>query len=71
MAEGIRRAVEGGGEVDGPGLKQALEEIPAFETGDVSGPIDFTAESHAGMQSSRLFRVESGQWAELTDFMEP
>jgi branched-chain amino acid transport system substrate-binding protein len=71
MAEGIKRAVEDGGDVDGPSLKQALEEISAFETGDVSGPIDFTAESHAGMQSSRLFRVESGQWAELTDFMEP
>jgi branched-chain amino acid transport system substrate-binding protein len=71
MAEGLRRALEDADEVNGPALKTALEEIPEFETGEVSAPIDFTAESHAGMQASKLFQVENGTWTELTDFMEP
>ena len=69
--EGLKRALEDGDDVDGPALKTALEEIPEFETGNVSAPIDFTAESHAGMQASKLFQVENGVWTELTDFVEP
>jgi branched-chain amino acid transport system substrate-binding protein len=71
MTEGIRHAVEAGEEVTGPSLKEALEAMGPFETGDVTAPIDFSEESHAGMQGSRLFRVEDGVFAELTDFMEP
>ncbi len=71
MAQGIRHAVEGGDEVTGPSLKEALEAMEPFETGDVTAPIDFSEESHAGMQGSRLFRVEDGVFTELTDFMEP
>jgi branched-chain amino acid transport system substrate-binding protein len=68
MAEGIKRAAESG-EVTGDALKQALEELPAFETGGVSAPIDFSAESHAGMPGAKLYTVEEGQWAELTDLL--
>ncbi len=68
MAEGIKRAAESG-EVTGDTLKQALEELPAFETGELSAPIDFTADSHAGMPGAKLYTVEEGRWAELTDLM--
>jgi branched-chain amino acid transport system substrate-binding protein len=68
MAEGIKRAAEGG-EVTGETLKQALEEMPAFETGDVSAPIDFGADSHAGMPGTKLYTIEDGQWVELTDML--
>jgi branched-chain amino acid transport system substrate-binding protein len=68
MAEGIKRAAEGG-EVTGETLKQALEELPAFETGDVSAPIDFSADSHAGMPGTKLYTVKKGKWVELTDLL--
>ena len=68
MAEGIKRAAEAG-EIDGETLKQALEELPPFETGELSAPIDFTADSHAGMPGAKLYRVEEGEWAELTDLL--
>jgi branched-chain amino acid transport system substrate-binding protein len=68
MAEGIKRAAEGG-EVTGETLKQALEEIPAFETGDVSAPIDFSADSHAGMPGTKLYTGKYGKWVELTDLL--
>lgn len=68
MAEGIKQAAEGG-EVTGESVKQALEELPEFDTGDVSAPIDFSGDSHAGMPATRLYTVEKDEWSELTDLM--
>ncbi|MDP8957682.1 MAG: ABC transporter substrate-binding protein [Actinomycetota bacterium] len=70
MAEGIATAVEAGEEVTGPAIKAALEEMPAFETG-VSSPIEFSAESHAGMEGSPIFQVEGGEWVQLADVTTP
>lgn len=66
MAEGIKRAAEEG-DVTGDSVKQALEELPAFETGEVTAPIDFSADSHAGMSGAKLYTVKEGKWTELTD----
>jgi branched-chain amino acid transport system substrate-binding protein len=68
MAEGIKQAAESG-EVTGESLKQALEELPEFDTGEVSAPIDFSGDSHAGMPGVKLYTVKKDQWAELTDLM--
>jgi branched-chain amino acid transport system substrate-binding protein len=70
MAEGIRRAAEQG-EVTGETIKTALEEMPAFTTGDVSPPMDFTAESHAGMAGAPVFEVENGAWSAVADTLTP
>ena len=59
MAEGIKRAADEG-KVTGESIKQALEEMDAFDTGGVSAPIDFSAESHAGMKGSKLYQVKDG-----------
>jgi branched-chain amino acid transport system substrate-binding protein len=69
MAEGIKAAVEKG-DVTGESLKTALEELPAFETGDVSAPIDFSADSHAGMPGAKIYEVQDGKWTEVTDLLE-
>jgi branched-chain amino acid transport system substrate-binding protein len=68
MAEGIKSAA-GKGDVTGESIKEALEEIEAFDTGGVSAPIDFTADSHAGMKGSKLYQVKDGKWTELTDLL--
>jgi len=70
MAEGIAAAAEQG-DVTGEAIKQALEEAPAFETGDVSPPIDFSAESHAGMPGAKSYTVEDAKWGNLTDVITP
>lgn len=70
MAEAIRNVVAAGEEVTGPAIKAALEEMPPFETG-ISSPIEFTAESHAGMDGSPVFQVEGGQWVQIADVMTP
>lgn len=69
MAEGIELAADKG-EVTGESIKQALEEIDAFDTGGVSAPIDFTSGSHAGMKESKLYVVENEQWSELTELQK-
>ncbi|MGZ5413426.1 MAG: ABC transporter substrate-binding protein, partial [Solirubrobacterales bacterium] len=68
MAEGIKRAADKG-EVTGESIKQALEAMEAFDTGGISAPVDFTAESHAGMKGSKLYQVKDGKWTELTDLL--
>lgn len=68
MAEGIKRAADKG-RVSGDSIKQALEEMDAFDTGGVSAPVDFSATSHAGMKGSKLYQAKDGTWTELTDLL--
>jgi branched-chain amino acid transport system substrate-binding protein len=68
MADGIKRAADKGA-VTGESIKQALEEMDAFDTGEVSAPVDFTATSHAGMTGSKLYQVKDGKWTQLTDLL--
>lgn len=68
MAEGIKGAADKG-KVTGDSIKQALEEMEAFDTGGVSAPVDFSAKSHAGMKGSKLYQVKDGKWAKLTDLL--
>jgi branched-chain amino acid transport system substrate-binding protein len=71
MTEALGQVLDAGGEVTGASLREALESMPTFDTGDVTAPIDFSADSHAGMTSSRMFQVSGGSWTELTDFLSP
>jgi branched-chain amino acid transport system substrate-binding protein len=70
MAEAIKTAAENG-EVTGDAIKSALEELSAFDTGGISAPIDFSAESHAGMPGSKIYEVKDGKWTEATDLLTP
>jgi branched-chain amino acid transport system substrate-binding protein len=65
MAQGIKVAADKG-KVTGDSIRRALEEMDAFDTGGVSGPVDFTAASHAGMKASKLYVVKHDQWSPLT-----
>jgi hypothetical protein len=44
--------------------------MPALET-PVTSAIDFTAESHAGMQAARVYEVQEGNWVAITDAITP
>jgi branched-chain amino acid transport system substrate-binding protein len=68
MAEGIKLAASKG-KVTGDSIKQALEEMDAFDTGGVSATVDFTATSHAGMKGSKLYEAKDGTWTELTELL--
>jgi branched-chain amino acid transport system substrate-binding protein len=61
MAEGIAHVVESGEEVTGAAIGAALEEMGPVDTGGVSEPIEFSAESHRGMTGSNIYRMEGGE----------
>lgn len=67
MAEGMEGAAKAGDKIDGPAIKEALEKVKDFDTGGVSEPISFSSESHAGMTSAKLFKVQGGKFTKLTE----
>lgn len=71
MAEGIRSLLADGEEVTGPALKTALEEMDPVSTGGVTADVDFSAESHRGMSSSGVYRVEGGQLQPVAESVTP
>jgi branched-chain amino acid transport system substrate-binding protein len=71
MAEGIAAAAEAGDEVDGPAIAAALEELEPIETGGVSEPIDFSADSHRGMTGSNIYEVQDGLLTTLEEGATP
>ncbi len=71
MAEGIRALLADGKEVTGPALKAALEELGALSTGGVTADIDFQADSHRGMTSSGVYRVEGGKMTQVAASVTP
>ena len=69
MAEGIKRVLDQGKEVNGENIKAALETIQNFDTGGVTSPISFSPTSHKGNNALRLYQVEGGKWKQISDFI--
>lgn len=70
LVEGIRQVVEAGEEVTGPNIKTAMEEMEPMDT-PVSSAIDFSADDHAGMESGRVYEVQSGKWVPVSEQITP
>ncbi|WP_029894522.1 ABC transporter substrate-binding protein [Desulfohalovibrio reitneri] len=60
MAEGIRRAAEEG-EINGPGVKNALETLRDFDPMGLTPPISFYPDDHRPNMSVFIYQVENGQ----------
>lgn len=71
MAEGLRKLVKDGEEVTGANLKTALEELDAIDTGGVSAPIDFSADSHRGASGTGVYVVKGGALDPIAESVEP
>ena len=69
MAEGIETVLNNGDELTGENIKAALESMGTFETGGVTSPLTFSASSHRGNNSLRLYEVQGGSWAAVSDFI--
>ncbi|MDD2922446.1 MAG: ABC transporter substrate-binding protein [Anaerolineales bacterium] len=69
MVEGMRIVAKEGKEINGENIRAALETITKFDTGGVTSPITFTAESHRGSDALKLFKVEGGKWNAVSDFI--
>jgi branched-chain amino acid transport system substrate-binding protein len=56
MAEGLKRAKKAG-ELNGPGLKKALETLRDFDTGGLTAPITYTPNDHRPNTALTIFKV--------------
>ncbi|HIE07083.1 MAG TPA: branched-chain amino acid ABC transporter substrate-binding protein [Desulfarculaceae bacterium] len=59
MAEAIGNVK---GEVTGPAIKAALENMTDFDTGGLTVPISFSAKSHKGSMGLNIYQVQSGKF---------
>jgi branched-chain amino acid transport system substrate-binding protein len=71
MVKGIEKVLNEGKELTGPNLRTALETMPAMNTGEVTGPIKFSAQSHRGGTSSSIYRVTGGKITEVSAAVVP
>lgn len=71
MATALEPLVESGEEITGAALKTSLEEMEPFETGGVSPPLDFTAESHKGTLEAPVFQVTDGAYIQIEEPITP
>ena len=60
MWEGLKRA-DSAGELNGPGLKKALETLKDFSTGGLTAPLTFTESDHRPNTSLRIFKMSNNQ----------
>jgi branched-chain amino acid transport system substrate-binding protein len=67
LVKGIEQAAEGGQVVDGERIKDALESLNGYSTEEVTAPITFTPEDHAGNKTSHVYQVRGGKWIALKD----
>ncbi len=59
MAEAIGHVK---GEVTGPAIKAALENMKDFDTGGLTVPISFSAKSHKGSMGLRIYQIQKGKF---------
>ncbi|HEX2179498.1 MAG TPA: ABC transporter substrate-binding protein [Actinomycetota bacterium] len=67
MVQGIENALKKNpDEIDGPAIKEGLEEIDNFTT-PVSSPISFSDAYHAGMDAVPVYQFTGGAWTKIHD----
>jgi branched-chain amino acid transport system substrate-binding protein len=66
MWEGLKRA-DNAGELNGPGLKKALESLQNFDTGGLTAPISFTPSDHRPNTALRIFKVSNNKLVRVMD----
>ncbi|NUQ39510.1 MAG: ABC transporter substrate-binding protein [Caldilineales bacterium] len=70
MAEGIKRTLDAGKELNGENLRAGLESISGMETGGITAPISFSAADHRGNHAVKLHEVQNNVWTPITDYIE-
>ncbi len=72
MLEGIRRALEAGGEpLTGEKVKVGLESIKDFELGGLVPPLSTSPADHEGGGFTRVVAVKDGKFTPITDWANP
>jgi len=71
MIKGIEKVAGDGKDITGANIRAALETMSTVDTGGVTGPIKFSAESHRGSTASGIYQVTSGKITEVSAGVVP
>ena len=73
MAQGLAKTLEGGDEITGPALREALETMGPIDTQGLigDGTVEFSADSHRGSTSTGIYKAEGGKMVEVEAGAKP
>jgi len=69
-AEALRRA-DKAGQLNGPGIKAALETFKDFSTGGLTEPVTYTATDHRPTTTTAIYQVQSGKLVKIGQYTMP
>ncbi len=70
IAEALKRA-DKAGQLNGPGIKHALETLNNFDTGGLSCNITYTPTDHRGCTTTPIYMVKNGTLVKVRDYEVP
>jgi branched-chain amino acid transport system substrate-binding protein len=69
-SEALKRA-DKAGQLNGPGIKAALETLKDFDLGGLSAPVTYTKDDHRSTTSVSLYQVKGGKLVKVKDYALP
>ncbi|HVP69481.1 MAG TPA: ABC transporter substrate-binding protein [Anaeromyxobacteraceae bacterium] len=69
-AEGLKRA-DKAGQLNGPGIKAALETLTDFSTGGLTEPVTYTPTDHRPTTTTAIYQVQNGKLVKIAQYTMP
>jgi branched-chain amino acid transport system substrate-binding protein len=69
-SEALKRA-DKAGQLNGPGIKAALETLKDFDLGGLSAPVTYTKDDHRSTTNVSLYQVKGGKLVKVKDYQLP
>jgi branched-chain amino acid transport system substrate-binding protein len=69
-SEALKRA-DKAGQMNGPGIRAALETLKDFDLGGLSAPVSYSADDHRSTTSVSLYQVKGGKLEKVKDYQLP
>lgn len=69
-SEALKRA-DKAGQLNGPGIKAALETLKDFDLGGLSAPVTYTKDDHRSTTNVSLYQVKGGKLVKVKDYSLP
>ncbi len=68
--EGLRGA-DKAGQMNGPGVKAAVEKLADFSTGGLSQSVTYTPADHRPTMTTSIYQIQNGKLVKIGDYIMP
>ncbi len=66
LLQGAEDTLKANKPLTGDNMKASLEALKNFQTGGVTGPLNFSATDHRATRSAQMYQVKGGKWTAVT-----